>query len=49
MAHIIGEIVSVKHSGKWYDAEVLDVSANGIYVYIYDLRIKKNVSNTSVR
>lgn len=47
--YIISEIVQVKVNGRWYDAEVLDVTASGVYVYIFDLRTKKNVSNAAVR
>lgn len=46
---IIGEIVQVRINGKWYDAEVLDVSNSGVYVYVYDLRAKKNVTSANVR
>lgn len=47
--YIIGEIVQVRVRGKWYDAEVLDVTGSGLFVYIYDFRVKKNVTLSSVR
>lgn len=46
---IISEIVQVKVNGKWYDAEILDITSSGAYVYIFDLRIKKNVSKGAIR
>jgi len=47
--YIINEVVSVKINGKWYDAEILDITNIGAYVYIFDLRIKKNVKLSSIR
>lgn len=49
MYYIISEIVQVKVAGRWYDAEILDIGDNGAYVYIFDLRIRKNVSLESIR
>lgn len=47
--YIISEIVKVKVNGNWYDAEILDITASGAYVYIFDLRIKKNINLSSIR
>ena len=48
--YIISEIVQVRVNGRWYDAEILDItSSNNAYVYIFDLRIKKNVNNRDIR
>ena len=41
--------IQVKVNGQWYDAEVLDVTSGGAYVYIFDLRIRKNVSAGGIR
>ena len=49
MSFIISEIVEVRINGTWYEAEILDVSATGVYVYVFDLRIRKNVKNADVR
>lgn len=49
MNFIISEIVQVRVNGQWYDAEVLDVTSTGAYVYIFDLRIRKNVSTGNIR
>ena len=46
---IISEIIKVKVNGQWYDAEVLDITESSVYVYIFDLRIKKNISISSTR
>lgn len=46
---IIGEIVSVRINGKWHDAEVLDVTQTGAYVYVFDLRVKRNVLFRDIR
>ena len=43
MTYIIGEFVTVKAQGRWYDAEILDILGSYAYVYIFDLRIKKNI------
>lgn len=46
--YIISEVVSVRVDGAWYDAEILDITGFGtrvsIYVYIFDLKIRKNIS-----
>lgn len=50
--HIISEIVQVKVNGHWYDAEILDTGSEPfgpIYVYIFDLRIKKHINFRDVR
>lgn len=47
--YTVGEIVQARINGKWYDAEILDISTSGAYVYVYDLRIKKNVSNRNIK
>lgn len=49
MNFIISEIVSVKVNGRWYEAEILDINGSSAHVYIFDLRIKKNVSASSIR
>lgn len=46
---IIGEVVQVRIRGQWYDAEVLDITAHSAYVYVYDLRVRKNVSTRDIR
>lgn len=47
--YIVSEIVSVKVNGQWYDAEIIDITSTGAYVYISDLRIKKNVSLNNIK
>lgn len=49
MDYIIGELIEVKINGKWWGAEVLDVGDTGAFVYIFDLRIKKNVASRNMR
>lgn len=47
---IISEIIQVKVNGRWYEAEVLDITPSiGVYVYIFDLRVKRNVSKKDIR
>lgn len=47
--YITGEIVSVRVSGRWYEAEILDITESGAYVYIFDTRKRKNVSLRDIR
>jgi len=49
MTYIIGEFVQVWARGRWYDAEILDITRSGAYVYIFDLRIKKNIRLGAIR
>lgn len=46
---IIGELIEVRMNGKWWGAEVLDITDSGAYVYIFDLGIKKNVASNNIR
>lgn len=48
MTPFISEIIEVRVDGKWYEAEVLDVTAAGAYVYVFDLGRKVNVSTTDI-
>jgi hypothetical protein len=48
MTPFISEIIEVRIGGEWYEAEVLDVTASGAYVYVIDLGIKKNVSSANI-
>jgi hypothetical protein len=47
--YYIGEIVQVRVNGRWYNAEVLDVTRIGVYVYVYDLHSNRNVTNANIR
>jgi hypothetical protein len=50
MDYVISEIVQVRIGGRWYDAEILDITPSiGIYVYVFDLRAKKNIRNSDIR
>jgi len=49
MMYIISEIVQVEVNGTWYDAEILDITSSGAYVYIFDLRTKRNVPRAAMR
>ncbi len=47
--YIIGEIVSVRIGGQWYDAEVLHITPDSLFVYVFDLRAKRTVSARNVK
>lgn len=49
MDYIIGELIEVRIDGKWWGAEVLDVSDHSAFVYIFDLGIKKNIASRNMR
>jgi hypothetical protein len=46
---VIGQIIEVRISGQWYDAEVLDITSTGLYVYVLDLGVRKNVTHANAR
>lgn len=48
MTPYISEIIEVRIDDEWYEAEVLDVTAIGAYVYVFDLGIKKNVATDAI-
>lgn len=46
---ITGEIVQVKVAGRWQDAEILDITATGAYVYLQDTGKRVNVRIGDIR
>lgn len=46
---VIGEIVEVKINGGWFEAEVLDISGNYAYLYIFATHGRLNASLTHIR
>lgn len=46
---IISEIVEVKINGAWYEAEILDISGNYAYVYIFQTGGRLNANLINVR
>ena len=46
---IISEIVQVRVNGKWMEAEILDITDSGAYVYIFDTGKHKNVRLRDIR
>lgn len=48
MTPYISEIIEVRINGEWYEAEVLDATDIGAYVYVFDLGVKKNVSSDDI-